>query len=498
MPSSIKVPALGESITEAIIANWLQPVGARVEVDQPLVELETDKVTVEVPSPVAGILTHQSATKGSTVRVGEIIGEVEVTGASEPAKPAPPDSSAVPVPSDRSKVPSAAMPSARAEAARSGVDLDSVAGTGRGGRILKEDVQRAAQPPPAPAPSQPTPTQPAAASAPAQSSTPPAQPAASAPAQSSAPAAAQLASRLAATPTKPAPAQTAAAQTVAAQPAQPAAAPAPAQPAQPAATQPATAPAPAQPSQPAAAKPAPAPSHPQPSPGGEEIVAMSPLRRRVAERLVQAQSTAAILTTFNEVDMSAVYKLRAAYKQNFVDKHGVKLGFMSFFVKATVAALKAFPAVNAEIRGDNIVYKHYYDIGVAVGGGKGLVVPVVRAADTLGFAEVEKEIARLGARARDNKLTLEELSGGTFTISNGGVYGSMLSTPILNPPQSGILGLHNIVERPVAINGAVEIRPIMYLALSYDHRLVDGREAVQFLVHIKERIEAPERLMLEV
>ena len=225
---------------------------------------------------------------------------------------------------------------------------------------------------------------------------------------------------------------------------------------------------------------------------------MSPLRRRVAERLLQAQSSAAILTTFNEVDMSAIYKLRAAYKQAFVDKHGVKLGFMSFFVKAAVSALNAFPAVNAEIRGDDIVYKRYYDIGVAVGGGKGLVVPVIRGADALGFAEVEKEIARLGARARDNKLTLEELSGGTFTISNGGVYGSMLSTPILNPPQTGILGLHNVVDRPVAINGQVEIRPVMYLALSYDHRLVDGREAVQFLVHIKERIEAPERLLLEV
>jgi 2-oxoglutarate dehydrogenase E2 component (dihydrolipoamide succinyltransferase) len=225
---------------------------------------------------------------------------------------------------------------------------------------------------------------------------------------------------------------------------------------------------------------------------------MSPLRRRVAARLVEAQQTAAILTTFNEVDMSAIYKLRAAYKQSFSDKHGVKLGFMSFFVKASISALRAFPSINAEIRGEDIVYKHYYDVGVAVGGGKGLVVPVVRAADTLSFAEVEKEIGRLGTRARDNKLTLEELSGGTFTISNGGVYGSMLSTPILNPPQTGILGLHNIVDRPVAINGQVEIRPIMYLALSYDHRLVDGREAVQFLVHIKERIEAPERLMLEV
>ena len=435
MPSSIKVPALGESITEAIIANWLQPVGARVEVDQPLVELETDKVTVEVPSPVAGILTRHGAVKGATVRVGEVIGEVD-TGASEPVAPAHSQPTpSQPAPTDRSQIPAAAMPSARAEAARSGVDLDAVSGTGRGGRILKEDVQRAAQPV-APAPAQSAPT--------------------------AVPAAAQLASRLAAAPPAPKPAPTT---PPAAQPAQP---------------QP-----PAKPTLPAAA-------------GSEEIVAMSPLRRRVAERLVQAQSTAAILTTFNEVDMSAIYKLRATYKQNFVDKHGVKLGFMSFFVKATVSALKAFPAVNAEIRGDNIVYKHFYDIGVAVGGGKGLVVPVLRSADALGFAEVEKEIARLGARARDNKLTLEELSGGTFTISNGGVYGSMLSTPILNPPQSGILGLHNIVDRPVAINGAVEIRPVMYLALSYDHRLVDGREAVQFLVHIKERIEAPERLMLEV
>jgi 2-oxoglutarate dehydrogenase E2 component (dihydrolipoamide succinyltransferase) len=311
------------------------------------------------------------------------------------------------------------MPSARAEATRSGVDLAEVQGTGRGGRILKEDVQRAATPP--------------------QAAAQPAQPAAPAPAPK------DSSVKSVAAPIKPA---------------------AP------------------------ASKPA---TH-----GREESVPMSPLRRRVAARLVEAQQTAAILTTFNEVDMSAIYKLRAAYKESFNTKHGVKLGFMSFFVKAAVSALRAFPGVNAEIRGDDIIYKHYYDIGVAVGGGKGLVVPVVRAADGLSFAEVEKEIGRLGARARDNKLTLEELSGGTFTISNGGVYGSMLSTPILNPPQSGILGLHNIVDRPVAVNGQVEIRPVMYLALSYDHRLVDGREAVQFLVHIKERIEAPERLMLEV
>ena len=476
MPSSIKVPALGESITEAIIANWLQPVGARVEVDQPLVELETDKVTVEVPSPVAGIILRHAAEKGATVRVGDVIGEVDDSAGAKTdgAKPgandangtdtggltgspasntqkeetaAKQDAAAQAPKQDVSPIPAPAVPSARAEAARSGVDLDSVEGTGRGGRILKEDVQRAAQPAPAqPAQAQPAPAQPA--------------------------------------PAQPAPAQ-----------------PAPAQPAQ-------QAPAKQAPAQPAQAQQAPrAPGSPLPTspakpgaaaPGQEEIVAMSPLRRRVAERLVQAQSTAAILTTFNEVDMTGIYKLRAAYKQSFVDKHGVKLGFMSFFVKAAVSALKAFPAVNAEIRGDNIVYKHFWDIGVAVGGGKGLVVPVVRGADALSFAEVEKEIGRLGTRARDNKLTLDELSGGTFTISNGGVYGSMLSTPILNPPQSGILGLHNVVERPVAINGAVEIRPIMYLALSYDHRLVDGREAVQFLVHIKDRIEAPERLMLEV
>ena len=225
---------------------------------------------------------------------------------------------------------------------------------------------------------------------------------------------------------------------------------------------------------------------------------MSPLRRRVAERLVESQNTYAILTTFNEVNMSAVMGLRARYKEGFEKKFGVKLGFMSFFVKAAIEALREFPMVNAEIDGDDVVYKYYYDIGVAVGGGKGLVVPVVRDADKLSFAAIEQTIAALGEKARANKLTLEELSGGTFTISNGGVYGSMLSTPILNPPQTGILGLHNIVERPVAVDGQVVIRPIMYLALSYDHRLLDGREAVQFLVRIKQCIEHPERLLLEV
>ena len=289
------------------------------------------------------------------------------------------------------------MPAARAEAARSGVDLDGVAGTGRGGRVLKEDVQKAA--------------------------------------------------------------------------AAPKAAPA------------AKAPATAKPRQPGEL---------------EERVKMTTLRKRIAANLVQAQADAAILTTFNEVDMSAVMKLRKAYKEPFLEKHGVKLGFMSFFVKAAVQALKAFPAVNAEIDGEEIIYKYRYDVGVAVGGGKGLVVPVVRAADQLGFHEIESEIGRLAGLARKNRLAISDLTGGTFTISNGGIYGSMLSTPILNPPQTGILGLHNIVQRPVAVNGNVEIRPIMYLALSYDHRLVDGREAVQFLITIKDAIEDPTRLLLDV
>ncbi len=225
---------------------------------------------------------------------------------------------------------------------------------------------------------------------------------------------------------------------------------------------------------------------------------MSPLRKRVAERLLDAQNNYAILTTFNEIDMSGVMALRARYKESFEKRHGAKLGFMSFFVKAAIEALREFPMVNSEIDGDDVVYKHYYDIGVAVGGGKGLVVPVIRDADKLSFAQIEQQIVAYGEKARANRLTLEELTGGTFTISNGGVYGSMLSTPILNPPQTGIMGLHNIVERPVAIDGKVEIRPIMYVALSYDHRLLDGREAVQFLVRVKQCIENPDRMLLEV
>ncbi len=400
---SIKVPALGESITEAIVASWLKAEGDAVAVDEPIVELETDKITVEVPSPVAGVVRAHKAGEGDTVNVGDVIAEVEEGAAAEAAAPA-----SAPAAESTPAAPSApgapAMPAAQAEAARSGVDVSTVGGTGRGGRVLKEDVQRAA-----------------------------AAPAAKAPAP--------------------------------------------------------------------AAKPAPEPARPAVVVPGEERVErvkMTSLRKRIAANLVQAQQDAAILTTFNEVDMSAVMNLRKAYKEDFLKKHDVKLGFMSFFVKAAVAALKAFPAVNAEIDGDEIVYKHYYHVGVAVGGGKGLVVPNIRHADQLSMAQIESEILRLAGLARNNKLKISDLTGGTFTISNGGIYGSMLSTPILNAPQTGILGLHNIVQRPMAVDGKVEIRPIMYLALSYDHRLVDGREAVQFLVTIKENIEDPRRLLLEV
>ncbi|MBK8262095.1 MAG: 2-oxoglutarate dehydrogenase complex dihydrolipoyllysine-residue succinyltransferase [Nannocystis sp.] len=406
MPTSITVPAIGESISEALIARWLKPVGASVERDEPLVELETDKVTVEIPAPVAGILSRQSAPQGATVAIGQAIGEIDAA-ASSLSQAAPNAPAVAPAPAPPG-APPPAVPSARAEAVRAGVDLDTVAGSGRGGRILKEDVQRVV--------------------------------------------ASQTSS---ATPTPPTPT-------------------------------------------PVTQGPVPPVRVQEPQVGREEVVVMTPLRRRVAERLLAAQQTTASLTTFNEVDMSAVYRLRAAHKDRFQEVHGVKLGFMSFFVKAAVAALKEFRGLNAEVREESVVYKNYYNVGVAVGGGKGLVVPVIRDADRLGFAAIEKEIGRLAARARDSKLTLEDLGGGTFTISNGGIYGSMLSTPILNPPQTGILGLHNIVERPVVIDGKVEVRPVMYLALTYDHRLVDGREAVQFLVRVKQCIEAPDRLLLEI
>ncbi|NVB39462.1 2-oxoglutarate dehydrogenase complex dihydrolipoyllysine-residue succinyltransferase [Pseudenhygromyxa sp. WMMC2535] len=416
MATNIEVPALGESITEAIVARWIKQVGERVATDEPIVELETDKITVEVPAPSAGVLSKQHAAEGDTVNVGDLIAEIDASAEASPeSKPAASKSEpeSKPAASEPESKPAASkpapaasggqtlMPAARAEAARTGVDTAGVQGSGRGGRVLKEDVQAAASKPAA--------------------------------------------------------------------------------------------------SKPAASKPAPArPAAPSEPGERERRVRMTTLRKRIAERLVQAQQTAAILTTFNEVDMSAVMKMRSSLKQDFIDAHEVKLGFMSFFVKATVSALRKFPAVNAEIDGDEIVYKNYYNVGVAVGGGKGLVVPVVRDADALSFADIEKEISRLAGLAKNNKLQLSDLTGGTFTISNGGIYGSMLSTPILNPPQTGILGLHNIVQRPMAVDGKVEIRPVMYLALSYDHRLVDGREAVQFLVHIKDAIEDPRRLLLDL
>jgi 2-oxoglutarate dehydrogenase E2 component (dihydrolipoamide succinyltransferase) len=412
MPVEIRVPQMGESVTEGVIAQWLKKVGDSVAADEPVVEVETDKITVEIPAPSAGVLKRQSVGEGDTVAVGDIVGEIEAgAGAGAPA-PAPKASSgdgaakaeprateaaqkSQPAPDVRPHEGPAAMPAARAEADRRGVDVSTIEGTGRGGRVLKEDVQRAPAPAPRPAP---------------------------------------------------------------------------------------------------AARPAPS----TPGEHPEERKTLSPLRKRVAARLVESQKSTATLTTFNEVDMSEVIALRKHWQERFVARHGVKLGFMSFFVKAAVEALQAFPIVNSELDGDDLVYKKYYDIGVAVGSGKGLVVPVIRGADRLSFADIELAIADFGERAKANKLTLEDLTGGTFTVSNGGVYGSMLSTPILNPPQTGILGLHNIVERPTAVAGKVEIRPIMYLALSYDHRVLDGREAVQFLVRIKECIESPERLLLEV
>lgn len=413
MSQALKVPSFGESIVEGTLVRWLKNVGDAVKMDEPVVEIETDKITVEVNAPAAGTLASQARQVGDKVTVGEVIGELSSGAVAAPTKPAQPVVEGRVEPKVEAKAPTVVnnvtpMPAARRLAEETGVALDSVKGSGRGGRILKEDV--------------------AAMSA----------------------------------------AGTASAAAVAAPAAKPAAAP--------------------------AVRPV------QRVAGERQVrrVAMTPLRQRVAQRLVEAQANAAILTTFNECDMSAVMELRKRHQERFVERHGIKLGFMSFFVKAAVEALRAFPLVNASVEENEIVYHDYYDVGVAVGGGKGLVVPVVRDADGLGFADLEKTISDFGVRAKANKLTLEELSGGTFTISNGGVYGSMMSTPILNPPQSGILGMHNITERAVVRDGQVVVRPMMYLALSYDHRIVDGREAVQFLVRIKDCIENPERLLLEI
>ena len=403
MAVELKVPPLGESITEAVVGKWNKKKGDAVSADEALVVLETDKVTIDVPAPAAGSIATVAFQEGDKVRVGDVLGTIEAGAGASAPKAAAPASAPAPVaeaPAAASGASTRITPTAKNIAEDNKLDVGQLKGSGTGGRITKEDVLGQLNRP---------------AEAPAQ-----------------------------------------------------------------------RAPAPA------------APSGPRARADREERVKMTPLRRRVAERLIQAQSTAAILTTFNEVDMGAVMDLRKQYNEKFQAKYGIKLGFMSFFVRAAVEALKTFPQVNAEIDGEDVIFKRYYDIGVAVSGSRGLVVPVVRDADTLSLADLEKKIGDYGARARNDKLTLPELQGGTFTISNGGTFGSMLSTPILNPPQTGILGMHNIVERPVARNGQVVIRPIMYVALSYDHRLIDGREAVQFLVRVKDCIEDPTRLLLEI
>src|SRR5450432_15641 len=409
MAIELKVPTVGESITEVQMGEWLKAEGDAVTRDEIIARIETDKVTVDFTAPTDGVLTQIKVKKGQTAAVGDVIGFMEEGAVAAPkakaAEPAraelpkldPPKAEA-PAPerpkSVRPTIPpqgfARVMPSARRALKERGLSPDDVEATGPGGRVLKEDVDRMKEKPAAP------------------------------------------------------------------------------------------------------------PAAPAPADRAEEVVAMSPFRKRIAERLVQSQQTAALLTTFNEVDMGPVMELRKTHQEVFQAKYGIKLGFMSFFIKASIEALKLIPSVNAEIRGNDIVYKNYFDIGVAVGGGKGLAVPIIRNAERLSFAEVEQTIADFGKRAKDNKLQLAELQGGTFTVSNGGIYGSMLSTPIVNPPQSGILGLHAIQDRPMAVKGQVVIRPMMYVALTYDHRLVDGREAVTFLKRIKECMEEPARILLEV
>ncbi len=421
--ADIRVPTLGESVTEATIGKWFKKPGDAVVVDEPLVELETDKVTIEVPAPAAGVLADIAAKDGETVAVGALLGQIkEAAVAPSKASPVPtgrPDqktdttapinaAAEEPRPHPQTDVKPADVvplaPSVRKMAVETGIDVSSVAGSGKDGRVTKGDMMAAIE---------------RAASAP----TPVAQPVAAV--QARAPSPADDAAR-------------------------------------------------------------------------EERIKMTRLRATIARRLKDAQKTAAMLTTFNEVDMSAVMNLRNRHKDLFERKHGAKLGFMGFFVRACVQGLKEIPTVNAEIDGADIVYKNYYHVGVAVGTEKGLVVPVVRECDKKSLAEIEKEIADLGRRARDGTLKIEEMQGGTFTISNGGVYGSLMSTPILNAPQSGILGMHKIQDRPVVVAGNIEIRPMMYLALSYDHRLVDGREAVTFLVRVKEVLEDPTRLVVDL
>ncbi len=419
--AKIVVPALGESVSEATVAQWLKKEGEAVKADEPIVELETDKVTLEVNAPKDGVIGKIIVGVGESVAVGTILGELnEGAVANDTAKPA---ASAAPAPAAPAPAAAAAPAPAKVEAAAAddaktspavrklladnNLDASQVPATGKDGRLSKEDVQN------------------------------------------------YLNTRGSAAPAAKAPAA------------------APAAPA--------------------------APAKPREIGAREERVRMTKLRQVIARRLKEAQNNAAMLTTFNEVDMQPVMDLRKEYQDQFVKKHGVKLGFMSFFVKAAIKALKEFPAVNAEISGDDIIYKNYYDIGVAVSAPQGLVVPVLRDADTLSMADIEKKIADMGTRAREGKLSMDEMTGGTFTITNGGIFGSMLSTPILNAPQSAILGMHNIVQRPVVMkDGSIKARPVMYLALSYDHRIIDGREAVSTLVRIKDAIEDPQRLLLDV
>ena len=432
MAVELKVPAAGESITEVQVGEWRKAEGDPVAQDEILLEIETDKAAMELPSPAAGVLGRVLKKQGEFAKVGEVLALIEPAGAAAADEPAglsrrsQPDSSAAPKtggqdarpPADQAKsggqdAPAKpetprVMPAARRALAEAGLAVTEVAPSGPGGRLLKEDVQRHAE-------------------------------------QAKAPAtrAEDRAGVNGGAGKSPEQAGVADAER------------------------------------------------------GEETVPMTMLRRRVAQRLVEAQHTAALLTTFNEVDMSAVMALRAEHQDSFQKRYGIKLGFMSFFVKAAIEGLKQFPAINAETRGTDIIYKNYYDIGVAVSTDKGLVVPVLRNTERMSFAQVEQAIADLAARGRENKLTLSDLEGGTFTITNGGVFGSMLSTPIINPPQSGILGLHAITDRPVAREGQVVIRPMMYVALTYDHRIVDGREAVSFLKRIKECVEAPARMLIE-
>ena len=407
MAIELKVPTVGESITEVQMGEWLKGEGDSVARDEVIAKIETDKVTVDLTAPNDGVLSQIKVKKGQTASVGDVIGYIEegAAGAAKPKAAEPAKSDAAKVEPRKSEPPveerpkttrptippqgfARVMPSARRALKERGLSPDDVEATGPGGRVLKEDVDRQKEKPAAKAPV-------------------------------------------------------------------------------------------AQDRQ-------------------EEVVAMSPFRKRIAERLVQSQQTAALLTTFNEVDMGAVMDLRKSHQEAFQEKYGIKLGFMSFFVKATIEALKLIPSVNAEIRGNDVVYKNFYDIGVAVGGGKGLAVPVIRNAERLGFAEVEQTIADFGKRAKDNKLELSELQGGTFTITNGGIYGSMMSTPIVNPPQSAILGVHATKDRAVVENGQIVVRPINYLAMSYDHRIIDGREAVLGLVAMKEALEDPARLLFDI